>query len=126
MPKKPFSEFQALLQSQREQLLGEVHEKITASGEGLGFANQSKLTGDDALADTAASMDVAMVVRESEELQHIEAALARIADGSFGCCTDCGDQIARARLQAYPMATRCMVCQEKYERLYGQAHKVTL
>jgi DnaK suppressor protein len=107
-------------------LLGEVREKIAASGEGLGFANQSKFTDDDAAADTAASMDVAMVVRESEELQHIEAALARIADGSFGCCADCGDQIARARLQAYPMATRCLACQEKYERLYGQAHKVSL
>ncbi len=32
-------------------------------------------------------------------------------------------EIARARLKAYPMATRCLLCQEKYERLYGQVHK---
>ena len=123
MPKKPFSEFSALLQAQRKLLLGEVRERIAASGEGLGFANQSKITDDDAIADAAAAMDVAMVIRESQELQNIEAALARIEDGSYGICVDCGDGIARARLKAYPMATRCMPCQEKHEHRDGQAHK---
>lgn len=122
MPNEPFSEFRTLLQTQREQLLAELREKIAASGEGLGFANQSKITDDDAVADAAAAMDVAMVIRESRELQNIEAALARIDDGSYGICADCGDEIARARLKAYPMATRCVPCQEKHERLHGKAH----
>jgi RNA polymerase-binding protein DksA len=97
-----FSEFCALLQA--------------ASGEGLGFANQSKITDDDALADSAASMDVALVIRESRELQDIEAALARIADGSYGVCIDCGEEIGRARLKAYPTARRCLPCQQQDER----------
>lgn len=122
MPNEPFSEFRTLLQSQREQLLGELREKIAASGEGLGFANQSKITDDDAVADAAAAMDVAMVIRESQELQNIEAALARIDDGSYGICADCGNEIARARLKAYPMATRCVPCQEKHERSQGKGH----
>lgn len=121
MPNEPYSEFRTLLQSQREQLLAELREKIAASGEGLGLANQSKITDDDAVADAAAAMDVAMVIRESRELQNIEAALARIDDGSYGICADCGDEIARARLKAYPMATRCVPCQEKHERLHGKA-----
>ena len=124
--KKPFSEFEALLQAQRTQLLGEVREKISASGEGLGFANQSKVTDDDAVADAAADMDVAMVIRESRELQEIEAALARIASGGYGICADCEGAIARSRLKAYPMATRCLDCQALFERLHGQAHKVSL
>ena len=123
MPQEPLAEFRALLQSQREQLLGEVRQRIAASGESLGFANQSKLTDDDGAADAAAAMEVTMVIRESQELQEIEAALARIADGSYGSCADCGAEIARARLKAYPMATRCLRCQEEYERLQGQAHK---
>ena len=120
MPKNSFSEFNALLQAQRQQLLGEVRARIAASEEGLGFANQSKITDDDALADAAAEMDVAMVIRESRELQDIEAALARIADGSYGVCTDCGEEIGPARLKAYPAAERCLPCQEKSERLRGQ------
>lgn len=120
MPKKLLSEFRALLLAQRELLLGEMREKIAASDEGLGFANQSKLTDDDGAADAAAEMDVAMVIRESQELQAIDAALTRIADGSYGSCVDCGGEVARARLKAYPMATRCLPCQEAYER--AQAH----
>jgi RNA polymerase-binding protein DksA len=126
VPNKDLSEFSALLQAQRRQLLDEVREKIAASGEGLGFANQSKITDDDALADAAAEMDVAMVIRESQELQDIEAALARIADGSYGMCADCGEEIGRARLKAYPAAERCLPCQEKDERLRGQMHTTRL
>lgn len=122
VPNKQLSEFKALLQSQREQLLGVLRAKIAASGEGLGLENQSKLTDDDAAADAAAEMDVAMVIRESRELQDIDAALARIADGSYGSCADCGGEIAHARLKAYPMATRCLPCQEQQERGRGQAH----
>ena len=120
------SEFCALLQAQRKQLLDEVREKIAASGEGLGFANQSKITDDDALADSAAEMDVAMVIRESGELQDIEAALARIADGSYGTCIDCGGEIGRARLRASPTAKRCLPCQQENERLGGRAQAAKL
>ena len=96
MPNKAVSELHALLLAQREQLLGEVRARISASGDSLGFANQSKLTDDDAAADAAAAMDVTMVIRESQELQDVEAALARIGDGSYGNCADCGDDIALA------------------------------
>lgn len=121
MPENEFSEFCALLQAQRKQLLDEVRAKIAASGEGLGFANQSKITDDDALADAAAEMDVAMVIRESQELQDIEAALARIGEGSYGSCIDCGEKIEAARLRAYPTAKRCLPCQEENERLRAAA-----
>ena len=126
MSKEPFSEFKAQLQAQRRQLLGEVRARIAASDDSLGFANQSKLTDDDGAADAAAEMDVAMVIRESAELQEIEAALTRIADGSYGMCAECGSEVARARLNAYPMATRCLACQETFERLHGKSHKVSL
>jgi RNA polymerase-binding protein DksA len=126
VPKKPFSEFSALLQAQRQQLLEEVREKIAASGESLGFANQSKITEDDALADAAAEMDVSMVIRESQELQDIEAALTRIGDRSYGICIDCGGEIGQARLKASPTAKRCLPCQEKNELLRGRAHAAKL
>ena len=122
MSKNEFSEFNALLQAQRQQLLDEMREKIAASGEGLGFLNQSKITDDDGLADAAAEMDVAMVIRESQELKDVEAALARIGDGSYGICTDCGNEVGPARLKANPAAKRCLPCQEKYERAQGQMH----
>jgi DnaK suppressor protein len=126
MPKNEFSEFCALLQAQRKQLLEELREKIAASGEGLGFVNQSKITDDEGLADATAEMDVAMAIRESQELQEIEAALARIGDGSYGSCIDCGGEIGAARLKAYPAAQRCLHCQEKSELLHDRGHTARL
>ncbi len=122
MPRNPSAEFNAQLLAQRKQLLGELRARIAASGDGLGFANQTKITDDDGLADAAAEMDVAMVIRESRELQEIEAALARIGDGSYGTCSDCGGDISLARLEANPAARRCLPCQEKHEYAQDPIH----
>jgi DnaK suppressor protein len=56
--------------------------------------------------------------RDMGELREIDAARARLEDGGFGFCTDCGAEIPRARLEALPAAARCIACQERYE----QAH----
>jgi DnaK suppressor protein len=116
----PYSEFRELLQAQRRLLLEEVRDKIAASGEELGFVNHSKLTDDDGAADAAAEMEVAMVIRESKELQEVEAALARIGDGSYGICSDCANEIGQGRLKANPSARRCLRCQARYEHARGQ------
>lgn len=44
------------------------------------------------------------------EIRMIEAALDRIADGTFGECVACGEPIAEERLQAVPHAARCRYC----------------
>ena len=51
------------------------------------------------------------VNRESRELQNIEAALARLGDGSYGICIDCSGETGRARLKADPTARRCLACE---------------
>jgi len=121
--KNQFSEFNALLQAQRSLLLDEVREKLAASGEGMGIPSQSKITDDEGAADAAAEVEVTMVMRESQELQEVEAALARIGDGSYGNCYDCGEEIGPARLKANPAARRCLPCQERYELVQGQAFR---
>ena len=66
--------------------------------------------------------DLAMTIdqRETAELQAIEAALERIAAGSYGECTDCGVDIPAARLHASPTTMRCIACQERAERSSGE------
>ncbi len=44
------------------------------------------------------------------ELVEIDAALARIADGTFGTCEVCGGAIGRDRLRALPEVRRCLSC----------------
>lgn len=50
--------------------------------------------------------------RARSELQHIDEALARIEEGSFGRCSRCGGAIGRHRLRAVPEARYCLVCSE--------------
>ena len=44
------------------------------------------------------------------EIKMIQAALGRVADGSFGECVACGEEISEARLNAVPHAARCKKC----------------
>ncbi len=46
-------------------------------------------------------------------LKQIDSALARLADGSYGVCADCGGPISPKRLAAIPSAERCIACQEQ-------------
>jgi DnaK suppressor protein len=43
----------------------------------------------------------------------IEEALQRVEAGSYGVCRDCGDEIARVRLEAIPWTRVCIACKEK-------------
>ena len=77
-------------------------------------------TGDESLANALADFNVAQLDRHIQGMRDIEAALRRVKDGEYGVCTDCGTDVGFARLQAYPTAKRCIVCQEKREREYVQ------
>ena len=67
---------------------------------------------------TERELEFALGEREMAELAAIDAALSRLQAGTYGECTDCGIAIAPARLQATPEAARCILCQEKQERLH--------
>ena len=83
----------------------------------VGLRNRMEETDDWAAADAMAAQDIALVSRDLTELTNVEQALARLRDGTYGDCADCGNPIPYARLVAYPAALRCVACQEKAERL---------
>ena len=64
---------------------------------------------------TARETELALGEHELSQLAAIDAALARIAHGSYGRCMDCDAAISAARLKATPQAARCLHCQEKAE-----------
>jgi RNA polymerase-binding protein DksA len=43
-------------------------------------------------------------------LAEVEAAIVRLADGSYGRCAICGEPIGAARLSARPTASTCIRC----------------
>jgi DnaK suppressor protein len=54
-----------------------------------------------------------------------EEALARIDDGTFGICEECGEDISEERLKARPMATLCIDCKTKAEEEEKQKEKAS-
>lgn len=45
-----------------------------------------------------------------EELKLIDNAIGKIEDGSYGICSNCGEKIAKERLQALPYTGLCIDC----------------
>lgn len=90
-------------------------------------AEQRATESDDwAQADAERDLAIALGERESAELVAIDAALQRIADGSYGLCVDCGVAIDTARLHASPTAMRCVACQTRQEESQGGVRSATL
>ena len=67
-----------------------------------------RLSRMDALQNQA--MAQAQQARRDAEARRLRAALERIAEGEFGYCEDCSDEIALRRLELNPAATRCVSC----------------
>lgn len=53
--------------------------------------------------------------REGKYLTYLEKALERIREKTYGYCEDCGEPIAKARLEAVPTARLCVACKSKAE-----------
>ena len=84
-----------------------THEKISD--------DQVQDPGDQALSSTMETLRSSLQDTELADFNCIVRALEKIQDGSYGVCTDCGGDISSKRLNSYPNAERCLVCQEDFE-----------
>ena len=50
----------------------------------------------------------AIVGHIQDSLRDVEAALAKLDEGTYGKCEECGEDIAEARLEAMPSARYCI------------------
>jgi DnaK suppressor protein len=83
---------------------------------------------DQAQTDIEQSMRMRLRNREMLYIKKVDEALARIEEGTFGECDECGEDIELRRLEARPTATLCVGCKEEQERkevltAAGRQHK---
>jgi DnaK suppressor protein len=101
-----------LTQMRREQIDRIRTQRGGTRGRAEAAADARDMASDDwAKADEEFDLSVALEERDSAELQAIDQALKRVADGSYGLCMQCGAGIPTARLHAQPTAERCVGCQ---------------
>jgi len=75
---------------------------------------------DAVLAEMTLAADYAIVRQDVQDVRDILAARQRMAAGTYGTCTDCGEPIGYERLRAYPTAKRCIGCQSAHEEKKAQ------
>ncbi|MDE2613863.1 MAG: TraR/DksA C4-type zinc finger protein [Burkholderiales bacterium] len=80
------------------------------------YAERAATAPDDGLLETLAGVDDPLIRQNLQDVRDIVAARARIAQGSYGECIDCGEDVGYERLLAYPTAKRCIACQREHER----------
>jgi DnaK suppressor protein len=71
---------------------------------------------DRASSETDRAIELRARDRQRKLIAKIEAALARIDEGSYGYCEETGDPISLKRLDARPIATLSVEAQERHER----------
>jgi DnaK suppressor protein len=125
MKKDKLKKFKKIFEAQRSALLFSdrvVREDFNVNGDDR-FDEV-----DQATTDMEQSMRMRLRNRESFYIKKVEEALKRIEEGTFGECTECGEDIEARRLEARPTATHCIACKEEQERkemlnASGREHK---
>ncbi|WP_299353009.1 TraR/DksA C4-type zinc finger protein [uncultured Shimia sp.] len=92
--------------------------KALAEDDQLGQDSQSVVTLDQQAVGRLSRMDAlqsqamakANQARRDAKKMALQLALQRLADGEFGYCDDCGDEIAAQRLRFDPSVVRCISC----------------
>lgn len=103
-------------------VLREERGRVVHQLEELGASESGDIRADrefsDGFADAAAATAertelLGLVESLTNQLQEIDAALARIDEGSYGICASCGEEISPARLEARPASILCVSCKSK-------------
>ncbi len=110
MNKTDMEKYKAMLEAKRAELSAGLRNREDIAIEKTPDAlDEVQLAGERELA-------IRNLDRESNLLRNVKGALARVADGSYGVCLHCEEEIKPKRLDAVPWAKYCIRCQEAADR----------
>jgi len=112
----------------RRKLLSWKEELLQESRETLAYLREENWQEPDLVDRASVEADASLELRTRNRylklLPKIEAALRRIADGSYGYCEETGEEIGLRRLEVRPIATLSVEAQERHERLERQIGEI--
>ncbi len=106
--------FKEILESRKEQ----IQKNICSVNSELNQLSNLELSdeGDHASVNNNSMVESAIVQQQAQELEEIEKALGKIANGEYGICEMCEDDIGFQRLKVKPHAIYCIDCREIVEK----------
>ena len=125
---KQLESLQTAMRARQVQLREEIRQALIKSDSEhyLQIADSVRELEDESFADLIVDVGLAEIDRDLDELRAIDAALLRVADGSYGVCEACDKPIDVKRLSLTPQALRCIDCQTIFERTHFQKTGHTL
>jgi DnaK suppressor protein len=118
MDKNELKVIKESLLKMRQEVMVEVQGKYAASRE---MGDEGNLPD---LADASSNAYHRELLLNLSETQHqkmrdIDAALARLAQGEYGICAHCGEDISPRRMEVRPFSRYCIDCKTDIEK-FGQ------
>src|SRR5437588_13114241 len=110
MTKTELNKQKALLEAKQAELAGGLRNR-----EGIAIEKTADTMDEVQLAGER-ELAIRNLDRESNLLRNVKGALARVADGSYGVCLHCDEDIKSKRLDAVPWTKYCISCQEAADR----------
>ena len=101
------------LKKQLSRVVRGVAEDVKNTDEVKGYSQHQADEGTD---DFNRNVSLELTSKEFETLRHINRALEKIDEETYGVCDLTGDEIPIARLEAIPYATMTVKAQEKLEK----------
>jgi DnaK suppressor protein len=117
-PRSRYSELKQMLEERQREIQAEVQGRmrdVRAEGAWGNKASDVLDAVESSEADIQDDIEFALIQMKSETLSKITDALARLEQGDYGNCFECGEEIAEKRLRALPFAVRCKDCEEARE-----------
>jgi DnaK suppressor protein len=110
-------ELRRILEDRRREIVSAMQEKMKdLRSEGSTAVMAGVLDeGEASEVDIQEDIVFALLQMKAETLTRIDEALARLEEGVYGNCFECGEEIAPQRLRALPFAVRCRDCEEARE-----------
>jgi DnaK suppressor protein len=116
--KDRFPDLRRSLLRKKETILKEVKEEIAKyiSGENKQLVDTANDDGDWAQVDISEDLSLQRLSTHRKLMYNIDEAIRKIAEGTYGICEECGEEISEKRLLVLPTATLCVDCQENKEQ----------
>jgi len=112
MSPEQLEHFRSILTAWKRELMNEVDRTVHhMQDEAANFPDPN----DRATQESEFGLELRTRDRERKLLRKIDAALARIEDGTYGYCDETGEEIGLKRLEARPVATLSLEAQERRE-----------
>jgi len=119
MDKEKLEQFRIQLLAKKEEILNEAGKTLS---EMTDQTSNVPDPNDRATIESGRSFELRLRDRERKLVSKIDEAIARIDEGDYGICEDCGEEIGLKRLEARPVTMLCIDCktvQETREKSKG-------